>query len=412
MAHSLKSLLQYDPARHRRIADGLVVATLASLPWSTSATSILVAAALIAILPLVTPADWRDGLRRPSWFLPVLLVVLGIAGMAWASVPFADRWEGLGSFFKLLALPVFMAWFRTSDAGPRAFAAYAISCTVLLVASYAVLPTFQTGFQIGREYGVPVKNAASQSGELITAFFGLLYVAYDAFIRRLWPRFVALAAAMLAMLANMLFIATGRTALVLLPVLLALFALKRLSARGIMIVALLSVAVGAVAWTASPYLRVRVTDVARDIQTFDPEDARNSTGERLEFARKSLRFIAQAPVIGHGTGTIHDLFKRSANADAPGAATTNPHNQTFAVGIQLGLMGMLVLWAMWIVHLLLFRGPGLAAWIGALVVVQNIVGSLFNSHLFDFLQGWVYLLGVGIAGGMMMRQRAAERESS
>ena len=36
---------------------------------------------------------------------------------------------------------------------------------------------------------------------------------------------------------------------------------------------------------------------------------------------------------------------------------------------------------MWLVHLLLFRGDGLANWIGLLVVVQNIFTSLFNSHI-------------------------------
>ena len=50
---------------------------------------------------------------------------------------------------------------------------------------------------------------------------------------------------------------------------------------------------------------------------------------------------------------------------------------------------------MWLVHLLLFRGDGLVAWIGLLVVVQNIFTSLFNSHLFDFHEGWMYVLGVG-----------------
>ena len=48
-------------------------------------------------------------------------------------------------------------------------------------------------------------------------------------------------------------------------------------------------------------------------------------------------------------------------------------------------------------------GEGLAAWIGLMVVVQNIFTSLFNSHLFDFSPGWMYVLGVGIAGGMMLR---------
>jgi len=63
---------------------------------------------------------------------------------------------------------------------------------------------------------------------------------------------------------------------------------------------------------------------------------------------------------------------------------------------------------MWLVHLLLFRGDDLASWIGLLVVVQNVVSSLFNSHLFDFHEGWMYVLGVGVAGGMVARARAAK----
>ena len=79
------------------------------------------------------------------------------------------------------------------------------------------------------------------------------------------------------------------------------------------------------------------------------------------------------------------------------------------MAIQLGLIGAAVLWALWIAHLLLFRGNGLVAWIGLVVVVQNIVGSLFNSHLFDFTQGWVYIFGVGVAGGVALKNRALER---
>jgi hypothetical protein len=50
-----------------------------------------------------------------------------------------------------------------------------------------------------------------------------------------------------------------------------------------------------------------------------------------------------------------------------------------------------------------------AAWVGLLIVTQNIVGSFFNSHLFDFLQGWTYVLGVGVAGGMVLRARNGKR---
>jgi hypothetical protein len=57
---------------------------------------------------------------------------------------------------------------------------------------------------------------------------------------------------------------------------------------------------------------------------------------------------------------------------------------------------------MWFAHLRLFRGEGLVAWIGMLVVVQNFFTSVFNSHIFDFHEGWMYVLGVGVAGGMTL----------
>jgi hypothetical protein len=37
------------------------------------------------------------------------------------------------------------------------------------------------------------------------------------------------------------------------------------------------------------------------------------------------------------------------------------------------------------------------------VSVQNVVGSLFNSHLFDFTHGWIYVVGVGVAAGAMLQ---------
>ena len=95
---------------------------------------------------------------------------------------------------------------------------------------------------------------------------------------------------------------------------------------------------------------------------------------------------------------------RSVNPVLDRKSRSNPHNQTFAVAIQLGLLGAAVLWAMWIFHLLLFRGAGLVEWVGLVIVVQNIVGSLFNSYLFDFTEGWIYVFGVGVTAGMVRRQ--------
>ena len=44
--------------------------------------------------------------------------------------------------------------------------------------------------------------------------------------------------------------------------------------------------------------------------------------------------------------------------------------------------------------------------VGSLVVIQNVLSSLFNSTLFDFTTGWLYVIGVGIAGGMAAARNA------
>ena len=127
------------------------------------------------------------------------------------------------------------------------------------------------------------------------------------------------------------------------------------------------------------------------------------------FLKELLEIIASAPIVGHGTGSISEQFRQIAagKSGVAAEATVNPHNQTFAVAIQLGLVGTLALWAMWVAHLLLFRGEGIAAWLGTVVVVENIVSSVVHSHLFDFNNGWLYVFGVGVLGGMVLRQRDA-----
>jgi O-antigen ligase len=62
---------------------------------------------------------------------------------------------------------------------------------------------------------------------------------------------------------------------------------------------------------------------------------------------------------------------------------------------------------MWVAHLLLFRGDSVIAWCGKVVIAENIVSSTFHTHLFDFNNGWLYVFGVGVLGGMVLRERAA-----
>jgi len=199
------------------------------------------------------------------------------------------------------------------------------------------------------------------------------------------------------LIANVVYVAHARTALVVLPVLLALVGTKLLGARGVAAMLTLSLCLGALAWATSPSLRERVVHAVEGVmQPGAPATANESL--RREWWRNSLTLLQAAPLIGHGTGSIGAGL--AALASAPDAAASNPHNQTFFVGIQLGAVGITVLYLMWGAHLLLFRGESWPAVFGAMVVVQNIISSLFNSHLADFTAGWFYVFGVGILGGI------------
>lgn len=407
---SLADRFSFDRARFLRVADVLAVAVAVSLPWSTSATGILLALWLIALIPALAWTDLRRELMTPAGGLPVLLFLLGALGMVWADVSWIDRWHGLDSFFKLLVIPLLLVQFRRSDRGTWVFAGYLLSCIVLLVVSTVVAAIPPLSAALMHVDHVLVKNPATQSGEFATCIFGLIFLASESALHRRWVQMFGFVAVILALLANLFFVATGRTALVVILVLLVLFAVKKLSARGSAILFAGTFAVVLAAWLSSPYLRDRTEAIWTDFRQYQTSDAANSSGERVEFAKKSIEFIRQAPFIGHGTGSITSLFARTTIGQTGAAASpsSNPHNQSFAVAIQLGLLGTFVLWAMWLAHLRLFRGMELAEWIGFVVVVQNFVGSLFNSHVFDFVQGWVYVVGVGVAGGMVLKRKARD----
>ena len=402
----------FDRAKLARLADGLIVATAVALPWSTSAVGILLVLWLIAFIPTLEWTDLRRELLTAAGGLPVLLFALGLIGMAWADVSWLARWKGLDGFFKLLVIPLLMAQFRRSENGRHVFAGFLAACIALLIASWlvAIWPHLPRG---STDFGVAVKSYIAQSDELEICAEGLLYLAVEAGRARRWARLAVLVVLALAFLHDIFFITTARTTLVIIPALMVVYGAQRFGIKGTVgaVVAVLVLAAGV--WASSPYVRHRVDEILTATHT--PASKQNITPseQRYVFWTKAVSFIESAPLIGHGTGSITAMYRRAAAGQSGLEAwvATNPHNMTFAVAIQLGLIGAAVLWAMWLAHFLLVRGDGFAAWIGLVMVTQNVVGSLFNSFLFDFTEGWLYVIGFGVAAGMVLRQRDAARRS-
>jgi O-antigen ligase len=403
--------LRRDPAAWITTTDIFIVLTALSLPWSTSLVAIFAVAALVTMAPFFDAKAFLQVLKRPISLLPVGLFALALVGTLWSDAPWHTRFYAVNPTAKLLVLPVLFYHFERSARGLWVFVAFLVSCTLLMAMSWIV--AFYPGLSlktIDPQRGIFVKNYIDQSQEFALCAVALAYPIITLLrARRIWPALL-LGAIALSLVVNMAFVIVSRTAMVTMPIMLAVFALLHLKWRTNVIITCAAMALAALAWVASPQLRWTTDTFLRDYQLYMEKNIPTSIGLRLEYWQKSLRLFAEAPVIGHGTGSTRGLFEQAAAGRVGAAAdvVSNPHNQTLNIAVQWGVVGIVALYAMWLSHLLLFRGEGLVAWIGLLVVVQNIFTSLFNSHLFDFHEGWMYVLGVGVAGGMVLKASSPE----
>ncbi|WP_407151498.1 O-antigen ligase family protein [Bradyrhizobium sp. ORS 86] len=401
-----------DPARWATTTDVIAVLIALSLPWSTSLVGIFGVLLLIAVAPTIDLRAFWALVKQPICAVPAALFGLALVGTLWSDAVWGARLYAVEPTAKLLVLPFLFYHFQRSRRGTWVFTAFLVSCTLLMVMSWLVLvhPGLSLKPSGGAERGIFVKDYINQSQEFTLCAVALAYPI----VMLLQAKRIALAVLLIVIavsfFANMAFVVVSRTALVTVPIMFAVFALLHLRWRSIALILCGAAALTVVAWYSSPQLRWTAETFSRDYQLYMERNEPTSIGLRLEFWRKSLGFFAEAPIIGHGTGATRGLFERVAThvqRQASSEVIGNPHNQTLNVAVQWGIVGVAILYAMWILHLLLFRGGGLANWIGLLVVVQNIFTSLFNSHIFDFHEGWMYVLGVGVAGGMALKARSA-----
>jgi len=389
------------------IADVFAILAALTLPWSTTLPAIFIPCWLGAMAWVV---DWRaygQSLAQPICYLPLAFPGLALLGTLWSDAAWGARLYAVSPTLKLLLLPGLFYHFERSQRGMWVLVAFLVSCTLLMLVSWILLiePGFSLKPVAERQRGIFVKNYIDQSQEFALCAVALAYPI----VRLLQANRIRLAMLLVAIsigfIINMSFVIVSRTAMVTIPVMIAVFALLHLKWRTSLIIACGLVVLTGLAFLVSPQLQQRAASIVSEYRVYKQQNAASSVGLRLEYWRKSLQFIAAAPIIGNGTGSTLGLFQKAASGgsqDVTAQVIRNPHNQTLAVAVQWGIAGVVLLYAMWFVHLRLFRGEGLVAWIGLLVVVQNIFTSLFNSHIFDFHEGWMYVLGIGVAGGMML----------
>lgn len=168
----LSRIGHFDRSSLAALADWAAVAVAMALPWSTSAVGIAIAVWLVVLLPTLDAGSVKRELVTAVGGLPVVMCCLGVIGMLWADVSWHDRFAGLDSFFRLLAIPLLLAQFRRSENGIWVVRGFFISSIALLIASYAI--AFALGDKWRGVYGVPVHDTIFQGSVFLICGFGAL----------------------------------------------------------------------------------------------------------------------------------------------------------------------------------------------------------------------------------------------
>lgn len=388
------------------------IATAFFLPLSTSGQAIAVG--IFAVLALITldPARFAATMRRPAAFLPVLLVAGVLIGLSWSmtTLPVAVK-AGVGPYAKLLLIPLLMASRFTPRQLLQIGLGFAGGCTAILALSWASVlwPSGPWGFF--KSPGVPFKDNAVQSACFALCAFGFAIAAM-----RLWDvhqRRSAIVATILAVLffSDIFLIFVSKTGILTAFALLILLLLRAGGwRRALMIVVPVGVLAG-VALSAAKPERLRVTEMMRDVGATPVAGSADtiSTSSRIDFWSKAVDFVRTAPLTGYGTGSIRPLYEtvEAARPSPYGSATHDPHNQILHVTLQIGIGGALLLIAMWIAHAILFAGRDVVSSFGQAVVLQSVLGGLFNSHLASVTQGMLYCVAIGVLGAVAPMARGA-----
>ncbi len=227
-----------------------------------------------------------------------------------------------------------------------------------------------------------------------------------------WQRWVNVCL-VTAALVNVLLLLDGRTGYLIAMALLTLAAMWRVPLKFrwyafAVLPALILVTLAAVSSNFQTRLSLIITELrASSIQA----DTSTSTGWRLNAWRLSAQAIEEAPILGHGVGSFTATVKRlqGANAEAvfgPGKLS-NPHQEFLLWGIEIGVVGMVLLLAILIRLWSDFNQmPQPVRRAGISVLAALFIACSFNSTLYDGLIGdfFVTLLGLLLAYGSFAKQ--------
>ncbi len=314
-----------------------------------------------------------------------LFFLMGI-GFLYTSASWKETTELFFKYQELFLLALFLISFSQLETKKYAWIALLVSMIVTLIVSYFYF------------LGIPISGKATSNApafkNYITQSIMITFAAYVlilfAFLNQKY-RYPALFLAIFALF-DTLFLSFGRTGYILFFILMLLLLWQLFKLRGLIWGSILAIIVAIALYHFSPTLQHRLITGFNDIEKYEQGRPENtSLGMRLEYYKYSWELFKESPFFGKGTGS----FEKEYINIAP-RPTSNPHNEYLMIGIQWGLIGVILfvgmlvsLWNM-AKTLPLFEGyvaQGLALTMASICLFNSALLDFTEAHLFAWLVG-------------------------
>ena len=329
----------------------------------------------------------------------IILFALLALGTLWSIADTSDAFRVLKKYNALLYISILIPIFSSQTRKDIGVNIFLFSMTFILAIIYLMNFGVISEFNIpipGRDRPVNVTIDGGFQTHIITNIL-MAFAAYTYLIRtalNVGLKFAFNFALFFLATYNVLFISTGTTGQVLLVALISLFLFQILNKRWIVIFILLSSMIVLLSVSnidkiskVHPNIEKTINKFVDRYHKFYQESSAENVNYRPQRYINSIKMIASDPWFGTGTGSYYAAYKSKLPEIEKITTGTkwNPHNEYLSIGVQVGVVGILLL-------LFLFFNQLKAAgqittsedrYIAQGFVVLMIIGCTANSMIMD-----------------------------
>ncbi|NLZ16264.1 MAG: O-antigen ligase family protein [Desulfobulbaceae bacterium] len=320
------------------------------LPLSTSVASV---SALLFLAGWLCEGDFRKKYTEITGNPMARVVLVYIAalflGLLWNDAIGASA-SGIQKQWKMLLMPFFLTAVRPEQRW-RVLWAFIAGMGVMMLCTYLAWMGF-------------IQHAGVPSGQLTKKSFHVVYnpmlaiTIYLLIYQLVWGKlqgWVRLALTLLTglMVINM-FMTEGRTGQLVFFVLVGVLLFQYLQTtpwKAVLALLLAPPLIFFASYHLSHKFQERVDLAKNEVQIYK-HNPKTSVGQRLFFWEHSWQIFKESPVLGVGTGGFEPAYAERNNRLSPHMPVTdNPHNQYVLAAVQLGLLGLGTLLALFMTQL-------------------------------------------------------------